>query len=45
LPFLLSLRLEVGRKLVDLHRFHLGTPMCDARQEVSLQQGALPPVT
>src|SRR5438105_15458685 len=25
LPFFLWLRLEVGRKLVDVHRFHLGT--------------------
>jgi RNA polymerase sigma-70 factor (ECF subfamily) len=45
LPFFLWLRLEVGQKLVDLHRFHLGTQMRDAGQEVSLHQGALPPVT
>jgi RNA polymerase sigma-70 factor (ECF subfamily) len=45
LPFFLWLRLEVGQKLVDLHRFHRGTQMRDAGQEVSLQQGALPPVT
>ncbi len=45
LPFFLWLRLEVAQKLVDLHRFHLGTKMRDAGQEVSLHQGALPPVT
>ena len=45
LPFFLWLRLEVGQKLVDLHRFHLGTQMRDAGQEVSLHHGALPQVT
>jgi RNA polymerase sigma-70 factor (ECF subfamily) len=45
LPFFLWLRLEVGQKLIDLHRFHLGTKMRDAGQEVSLHQGALPQVT
>jgi RNA polymerase sigma-70 factor (ECF subfamily) len=45
LPFFLWLRLEVGQKLVDVHRFHLGTKMRDAGQEVSLHEGALPPVT
>src|SRR5262245_58887104 len=45
LPFFLWLRLEVGQKLVDLHRFHLGTKMRDAGQEVSLHQGALPAVS
>jgi RNA polymerase sigma-70 factor (ECF subfamily) len=45
LPFFLWLRLEVGQKLVDVHRFHLGTPMRDAGQEVSLHRGPLPPVT
>jgi RNA polymerase sigma-70 factor (ECF subfamily) len=45
LPFFLWLRLEVGQKLVDVHRFHLGTKMRDAGQEVSLHQGALPQVT
>ena len=45
LPFFLWLRLEVGQKLVDLHRFHLGTQMRDAGQEVSLHCGALPQVT
>jgi RNA polymerase sigma-70 factor (ECF subfamily) len=45
LPFFLWLRLEVGQKLVDVHRFHLGTQMRDAGQEVSLYRGALPQVT
>jgi RNA polymerase sigma-70 factor, ECF subfamily len=45
LPFFLWLRLEVGQKLVDVHRFHLGTRMRDAGQEVSLHRGPLPPVT
>jgi RNA polymerase sigma-70 factor, ECF subfamily len=45
LPFFLWLRLEVGQKLVDVHRFHLGTKMRDAAQEVSLHRGALPQVT
>jgi RNA polymerase sigma-70 factor (ECF subfamily) len=45
LPFFLWLRLEVGQKLVDTHRFHLGTQMRDVGQEVSLHQGALPQVS
>jgi RNA polymerase sigma-70 factor (ECF subfamily) len=45
IPFFLWLRLEVGQKLVDAHRFHLGTQMRDAGQEVSLHRGALPQVT
>jgi len=45
LPFFLWLRLEVGQKLVDVHRRHLGTKMRDAGQEVSLHRGALPQVT
>ncbi len=45
LPFFLWLRLEVGQKLVDLHRFHLGAQMRDAGQEVSLHRGPLPQVT
>jgi RNA polymerase sigma-70 factor (ECF subfamily) len=44
-PFFLWLRLEVGQKLVDVHRRHLGTKMRDAGQEVSLHRGALPQVT
>jgi RNA polymerase sigma-70 factor (ECF subfamily) len=45
LPFFLWLRLEVGQKLVDVHRFHLGAQMRDAGQEVSLHRGALPQAT
>ena len=45
LPFFLWLRLEVGQKLVDVHRFHLGAQMRDAGQEVSLYRGALPQVS
>src|SRR5262245_16076586 len=45
LPFFLWLRLEVGQKLVDAHRFHLGSKMRDAGQEVSLHHGALPQVS
>src|SRR5262245_22281909 len=36
LPFFLWLRLEVGQKLVDLLRSHLGAQMRDAGAEVSL---------
>src|SRR5882672_9706919 len=45
MPFFLWLRLEVGQKLLDVHRFHLNTQMRDAGQEVSLHRGALPQVT
>jgi RNA polymerase sigma-70 factor (ECF subfamily) len=45
LPFFLWLRLEVGQKLVDTHRFHLGAQMGAVGQEVSLHQGPLPPVS
>lgn len=45
LPFFLWLRLEVGQKLIDIHRFHLGTQMRNAGQEVSLHHGALPQVS
>src|SRR5262245_5927488 len=36
LPVFPWLRLGVGQKLVDLHRFHPGTKMRDAGQEVSM---------
>jgi RNA polymerase sigma-70 factor (ECF subfamily) len=45
LPFFLWLRLEVGQKLMDVHRFHLGTKMRDVGQEIALRRGALPQVT
>jgi RNA polymerase sigma-70 factor (ECF subfamily) len=40
LPSFLWLRLEVGQKLVDPHRSHLGNPMRDAGQEISLHRRA-----
>src|SRR5215472_5416549 len=45
LPFFLWLRLVTGQKLTDVHRFHLGTKMRDAGQEVSLYRAALPQAT
>src|SRR5205823_2263460 len=45
LALFLWLRLEVGQKLVDVHRFHLGAQTRDAGQEVSLYRGPLPPVS
>jgi RNA polymerase sigma-70 factor, ECF subfamily len=39
---LLWLRLHVGRRLITLHRKHLGTRMRDAGVEISLYQEALP---
>jgi RNA polymerase sigma-70 factor (ECF subfamily) len=44
LPFYLWLRLEVGQKLADLHRYHLGARMRDAAQEVSLHSGGMPSI-
>lgn len=45
MPFYLWLRGVAGNKLLELHRRHLGTPMRDARREVSLYRGALPNAT
>jgi RNA polymerase sigma-70 factor (ECF subfamily) len=42
MPFFLWLRFITGQKLLAFHRFHLGTQMRDAEQEVSLYRGALP---
>ena len=42
MPFHLWLRLVTGQKLTDVHRFHLGTQMRDAGQEVSLHRGPFP---
>jgi len=44
-PFFLWLRGIAGNKLLELHRHHLGTPMRDARREVSLYRGSLPETT
>jgi RNA polymerase sigma-70 factor (ECF subfamily) len=45
LPPHLWLRLLTGQRLLILHRHHLGAQMRDAGQEVSLYNGAFPPVT
>lgn len=45
MPFYLWLRGIAGNKLLELHRHHLGTPMRDARREVSLYRGPLPEAT
>jgi RNA polymerase sigma-70 factor (ECF subfamily) len=44
-PFFLWLRGIAGNKLLELHRRHLGTPMRDARREVTLHRAALPGAT
>lgn len=44
-PFFLWLRAVAGHKLGDLHRYHLGARMRDARREVSLYHGSLPGAT
>ena len=45
MPFFLWLRGITGNKLLELHRYHLGTQMRDARREVSLYRGASPEST
>jgi RNA polymerase sigma-70 factor (ECF subfamily) len=45
MPFFLWLRGIAGNKLLELHRYHLGTPMRDARQEVSLHRASMPEAT
>jgi RNA polymerase sigma-70 factor (ECF subfamily) len=42
MPFYLWLRGIAGKRLLELHRRHLGTPMRDVRREVSLHRGGLP---
>jgi RNA polymerase sigma-70 factor, ECF subfamily len=42
ITFVLWMRGIVGNKLLELHRFHLGTRMRDACREVSLYRGAMP---
>ena len=42
MPFFLWLRGIVGKKLLELHRRHLGTQMRDAGREVSLYRGSMP---
>jgi RNA polymerase sigma-70 factor (ECF subfamily) len=41
-PFYLWLRGITGYKLLELHRYHLGTEMRDAGREVSLNRAGLP---
>jgi RNA polymerase sigma-70 factor (ECF subfamily) len=45
MPLYLWLRGIAGNKLLEVHRHHLGTPMRDARREVSLYRGPLPEAT
>jgi RNA polymerase sigma-70 factor (ECF subfamily) len=45
MPPFLWLRFLTGQRLLALHRTHLGAAMRDVGHEVSLFQGALPPVT
>lgn len=42
ITFFLWMRGIVGNKLLELHRFHLGTRMRDAGREVSLYRGTMP---
>jgi RNA polymerase sigma-70 factor (ECF subfamily) len=42
MPFHLWLRLVTGQRLTDIHRYHLGSQMRDAGQEVSLHRGPYP---
>jgi RNA polymerase sigma-70 factor, ECF subfamily len=45
MPFFLWLRGIAANKLLEMHRRHLGTPMRDARREVSLHPCAFPDAT
>jgi RNA polymerase sigma-70 factor, ECF subfamily len=42
MPIHLWLRLIAGQRLTDVHRYHLGSQMRDAGQEVSLHRGPFP---
>ena len=42
MPFHLWLRLVAGQRLIDVHRYHLGSQMRDAGMEVSLHRGPFP---
>src|SRR5262245_26229735 len=42
MPLYLWLRFLTAQRLLALHRYHLGTQMRDADQEISLYRGALP---
>jgi RNA polymerase sigma-70 factor (ECF subfamily) len=43
MPFSLWLRLLTGRRLLELHRKHLGAQMRSAELEISLERGHWPP--
>jgi RNA polymerase sigma-70 factor (ECF subfamily) len=43
IPFVLWLRLLAARRLLELHRQHLGAQMRDAGLEISLEHGHWPP--
>jgi RNA polymerase sigma-70 factor (ECF subfamily) len=43
MPFSLWLRLLAGRRLLEVHRQHLGAQMRDAGLEISLERGHWPP--
>jgi RNA polymerase sigma-70 factor (ECF subfamily) len=45
LPLFCWLRGIAGKKLLELHRFHLGTQMRDAGREISLDRGLRPEAT
>jgi RNA polymerase sigma-70 factor (ECF subfamily) len=45
MSFFVWLRCITGRRLMDLHRFHLGAQARDARREISLNGGGLPEAT
>jgi RNA polymerase sigma-70 factor, ECF subfamily len=45
MPFFLWLRAIAGNKLLELHRYHLGTQKRDAAREVALHRGTLPEAT
>lgn len=36
------LRLKIGNRMIDLHRFHLGSQKRSVRREISLYRGAMP---
>ncbi len=42
MPFHLWLRVIAGQRLINAHRYHLGSQMRDAGQEVSLHRGPFP---
>lgn len=42
MPLYVWVRFLTCQKLIDLHRYHLGTKIRDVNQEVSLYHGALP---